>query len=191
MTARARDVQPPVRWVPVSQLSPLARALLSDDLGGRDVVPERVADRVTGLATEWAASGFTTDTVRPWVDLPPATARSLASGGVDPAALDLPVRISPTTAPVTLRQALVAGLLSPDQVHDRLAPGVRGRGKRPAPAAPPVTNPTATPAATPSDTPAAQPETPAAPALFSHPVDELDHGDRSRRPKPSQSPFSA
>src|SRR5699024_8542578 len=77
----ARDTDATVRWVPVADLDDLARALLGD-LGGRDVVPQHVADRVTALAERWAAHGFTPRTVRPWTDLDPATAALLTARGV-------------------------------------------------------------------------------------------------------------
>lgn len=108
----------PLRWVPVSSLTPLARALLSEDLGGREEVPPHVADRVSQEATRWAAHGFTTETVRPWLDLPPAAAAYLAERGVPPRVLDLPVEVS--RSPVTLTLAISSGLLPVERAYQLL-----------------------------------------------------------------------
>jgi hypothetical protein len=108
------------QWVPVEELSPLARALLSDDLGGRDVVPGHVADRVSAQATEWAAHGFTEQTVRPWQDLPPAAAAYLADRDVEPRVLDLPVEAFPGAAPVALRIAITAERIPVERAYELL-----------------------------------------------------------------------
>ena len=83
-SAAVRHAAPEVRWTPVDQLSELARALLSDDLGGREAVPRHVAERVRAEAGAWAGHGFTAETVRPWLDLPPAAAAYLVERAVDP-----------------------------------------------------------------------------------------------------------
>ncbi|MEV0393809.1 hypothetical protein [Polymorphospora rubra] len=107
------------RFVPVDRLSALARALLSDDLGGRDVVPARLANRVTEQADEWAAHGFTEDTVRPWRELPPDAAGYLASRGVDPAVLSLSV--SPGgIGPVPLATAIAAQQIPVQRAYELL-----------------------------------------------------------------------
>ncbi|MFV2020824.1 hypothetical protein [Micromonospora sp. LOL_023] len=111
---------PRTRWCPVSDLSPLARALLSDDLGGRDVVPQHVADRVKAEADEWASHGFTEHTVRPWRDLPPAAAGHLAGHQVDPRVLDLPVDLVAGSPPLPLRIAIVTGRLPADRAYELL-----------------------------------------------------------------------
>ncbi|WP_173070300.1 hypothetical protein [Phytohabitans houttuyneae] len=74
----------------MTELSPMARALLSDDLGGRDVVPGHVADRVAERAEEWITHGFTVETVRAWQDLPPAAAAYLAERGSSRGCLTCP-----------------------------------------------------------------------------------------------------
>ncbi|MFY1700080.1 MULTISPECIES: hypothetical protein [unclassified Solwaraspora] len=108
------------RWCPVADLSPLARALLSDDLGGRDVVPQHVADRVSAQAEQWAGHGFTEHTVRPWRDLPPAAAGHLADRQVDPRVLDLPVEVVAGGPPVPLRVAIVTGRLPAERAYQLL-----------------------------------------------------------------------
>jgi hypothetical protein len=108
------------RWVPVEELPPMARALLSDDLGGRDVVPGHVADRVSAQAAEWTAHGFTEQTVRPWQDLPPAAASYLAERGVEPRVLDLPVDAFPGAAPVPLRIAITAERIPVERAYELL-----------------------------------------------------------------------
>ncbi|MET7399421.1 hypothetical protein ABZS66_38655 [Dactylosporangium sp. NPDC005572] len=87
MNSRARGADSSVRWVPIAGLTELARALLGERRGDRDVIPAHVGDRVTALAKQWAAHGFTPETVHPWVDLGPAAAALLAARGISPAAL--------------------------------------------------------------------------------------------------------
>lgn len=108
------------RWVPVSELSALARSLLSDDLGGRDAVPRHVAARVAGQAEEWAAHGFTEQTIRPWRDVPPASAAYLSSRGVDPGVLALPVDVRPGTPPVSLGSAISSGRVPVERAYELL-----------------------------------------------------------------------
>jgi hypothetical protein len=108
------------RWVPVGELSGLARALLSDDLGGRDVVPKHVADRAAAQAEQWAAHGFTDRTVRPWKDAAPADAAYLATRGVDPRVLDLPIGAYAGSAPVPLRTAIASGRLTVERAYELL-----------------------------------------------------------------------
>ncbi|WP_148083381.1 hypothetical protein [Micromonospora sp. Llam0] len=144
------------RWYPVDQLSPLARALLSDDLGGRDVVPQHVADRVNAEADQWASHGFTEQTVRPWRDLPPAAAGHLAGRQVDPRVLDLPVAVVAGTPPVPLRIAIVTGRLPAERAYELLV--LTGEHR---PAVPAAGNPPP-PAPEPSRT------RPVTPVLFSH-----------------------
>lgn len=141
------------KWVPVEDLSPLARALLSDDLGGRDVVPAHVAQRVTAQAEEWSAHGFTAQTVKPWQDLPPAAAAYLAERGVEPRVLDLPIGVFANARPVALRLAITTGRMTAERAYELLV--LTGEHVPPAPR------------------PAAQPAKPAAPrpvapVLFSH-----------------------
>ncbi|WP_433611421.1 hypothetical protein ACQP2P_44220 [Dactylosporangium sp. CA-139114] len=73
--------------MPIAGLTELARALLGDRRGDRDVIPEHVSDRVNALAKQWAAHGFTAETVRPWKDLDPAAAARLHAHGASPSAL--------------------------------------------------------------------------------------------------------
>lgn len=153
-----RTAAPRTRWVPVQELSPLARALLSDDLGGRDAVPGHVADRVTAQADEWLAHGFAADTVRPWQDLPPAAAAYLAERGVDPRVLDLPVDAFPGAPPVALRLAITAGRLPVERAYELLV--LTGEHETPQP--PPPTKP------------ATNVAPPVAPLLFSHAAPEDD-----------------
>ncbi len=121
-------------WVPVDDLSALARALLSEDLGGRDAVPRHVADRVTRQAGEWAANGFTEQTVRPWKDAPPAAAAYLATRGVNPAVLELPVDLLPGAPAVSLRSAIGSGRVPVERAYELL---VLTGHHRPPPAAQP------------------------------------------------------
>ncbi|MFD0823407.1 hypothetical protein ACFQ0D_34980, partial [Micromonospora zhanjiangensis] len=96
-TGSAADRQvatPEIRWTSVDQLSELAQALLSEDLGGREAVPRHVAERVRTQARAWAEHGFTAETVRPWLDLPPAAAAYLAERSVSPRVLELPYQVS-------------------------------------------------------------------------------------------------
>jgi hypothetical protein len=122
------------RWVPVSELSALAQALLSDDLGGRDAVPRHVAERATAQAEEWAALGFTEQTVRPWRDAPPATAGYLAARGVDPGVLDLPIDVRAGSPPISLRSAIGAGRMTVERAYELLV--LTGQHQPPAAAAP-------------------------------------------------------
>lgn len=182
MSARSQDT--PVAWVPISQLSPLARALLGD-LGDRDVVPGHVADRVTALARQWAASGFTDRTVHLWEDLQPADAALLNNRGVDPALLDRPVGRSATT----FRRAIAAGKLSAADAADRLmkAAGEEAPGAAPKGAAAPTN------AAAPKDNEPEEPKEsgPASSGLFSHQIgDYPDNTPTGQRPKPTHTPFS-
>lgn len=137
------------KWVPVSELSTLARALLSDDLGGRDVVPRHVADRAAAQAEEWAAHGFTDQTVRPWREAAPADAAYLAARGVDPAVLDLPIVAYAGSAPVSLRMAIASGRLTVERAYELLV--VTGQHRPAAGEAQPSTAPR-----------------PIAPVVFSH-----------------------
>jgi hypothetical protein len=143
------------RWVPVRELSPLARALLSEDLGGRDVVPRHVAGRAAAQADEWAAHGFTDQTVRPWKDAPPAAAAYLAARGVDPRVLDLPIDVYAGTAPVSLRSAICSGRMPVERAYELLV--LTGQHQ------PPAATPPQPPAATPP-----QPRHAIAPVIFSH-----------------------
>ena len=141
------------RWCPVGDLSPLARALLSDDLGGRDVVPQHVADRVNAEAEQWASQGFTAETVRPWADLPPAAAGYLAQQKVDPRVLDLPVDLVAGSPPVPLRVAIVTERLPAERAYQLLV--LTGEHEPPAATG---QEPASAPAAT----------RPVVPVLFSH-----------------------
>src|SRR4051794_32412552 len=96
MNARGRGADSPVRWVPIAELPELARALLGDGRGDRDVIPEHVSDRVTRLAEQWAAHGFTAETVGPWKDLDPVAAARLRAGGASPSALQRHTVTTPT-----------------------------------------------------------------------------------------------
>jgi len=159
------------RWHPVADLPALARALLSEDLGGRDVVPRHVADRVTAEATEWAKHGFTEDTVRPWKDLPPAAAGHLAGHQVDPRVLDLPVAVVAGTAPVPLRLAISSGRLTAERAYQLLV--LTGEHTPPGSTADQLTPP---------------PPRPVTPVLFSHAADEQPRpaapGNRPTKPEP-------
>jgi hypothetical protein len=118
MSSHPRRAGAAPRWTAVDQLSELARCLLSEDLGGRDVVPAAVADRVTALAAQWADHGFTPQTVRPWADLTPACGAYLAGRGVDPAALEQLIDAGAPAGPVTLRQAILTGQLDAEQAYE-------------------------------------------------------------------------
>lgn len=177
MSTRPRSSGEPVRWVPVSKLSPLAYALLGES--SADDVPRHVADRVTKLAKVWAEHGFTHETVRPWKDLPPAVADQLSARGVNPVSLDLEVTIPPADEPTTLRRALAADLLSVEDACDQLD------------AAKASTQAASKAAARSEDEAAATNGHPVVPSLFSHPVAELPQSQQGERPKPSRTPFSA
>ena len=206
MSAGPRDADAEVRWVPVKQLSGLARALLSEQLGDDDVVPEHVARRATALAGEWSAHGFTHDTVRPWADLPPAAAAYLAGRGVDPAVLDEPVELSPAqVAPITFRRAIASGKLTVEHAVNLLAgvdpgepdvvtaPATRTRAVPAVPAA--AEQAAAADQAAAAEVAAPEPPTGPprpAPALFSHSdADRVDPEDAEQRRsiRPSQTPF--
>lgn len=137
----------------------MARALLSDDLGGRDVVPGHVADRVSERAEEWLTHGFTVETVRPWQDLPPAAAAYLAERGVQPRVLDLPVDAFPGAAPVPLRIAISTERIPVERAYQLLVLTGEHQPTAPPPAPPPPPPPP------PSEKP---PVRPIAPVLFSH-----------------------
>ncbi|WP_426512945.1 hypothetical protein ACPPVO_21240 [Dactylosporangium sp. McL0621] len=171
MNARGRSGDEPVNWVPIAGLTELGRALLGDRRGDRDVIPEHVRDRVTALAEQWAAHGFTAETVHAWKDLNPAAAAHLKAHGISPAALQRHTVVTPTGR-LTLWQAVNSGALSAAEAVNELQA-----------AGPPE--------------PAARPSTPApaaprpAPALFSHPEAALDPdtGDRRERSTPHHTPF--
>jgi hypothetical protein len=109
-----------VRWVPITELTDLARALLGERPSGRDVVPVQVAERISRLAAQWAAQGFTAATVRPWVDLPPAAAAVLAKAGATPDGLERHV-ITTAGTTTTLWRALAAGTISAEEAVAALA----------------------------------------------------------------------
>jgi hypothetical protein len=154
------------RWVPVAELSPMARALLSDDLGGRDVVPGHVADRVAERADEWLAHGFTVETVRGWQDLPPAAAAYLSERGVQPRVLDLPVDAFPgAVAPVPLRIAISTERIPVERAYQLLVLTGEHQPTAPPPAPPPP----------PPPPPSEKPARPVAPVLFSHARPEEQH----------------
>lgn len=143
----------------------MARALLSDDLGGRDVVPGHVADRVAERAEEWLAHGFTVETVRAWQDLPPAAAAYLSERGVEPRVLDLPVDAFPGAAPVPLRIAISTERIPVERAYQLLVLTGEHEPTAPPPAPPPPPPPE------PSERPPARP---VAPVLFSHARPEED-----------------
>lgn len=183
MSGRRRQASAARPWVPVGRLSELARALLSDDLGGRDAVPAHVADRVTALAAQWADHGFTARTARPWADLTPACAAYLAGRKVPPHALDQLVEVGGSTGPLTVRAALSTGRLTPEQAYDVLAGST---GAAPSEQTPPA------PADPPAPDGAEQARAAPPPVVFSHPG--TGHGgDRTERPgptdRPSRTPF--
>ncbi|GAA3213622.1 hypothetical protein ACFO1B_13335 [Dactylosporangium siamense] len=110
-----------VRWVPITELTELARALLGERPSGRDVVPAQVAERISRLAAQWAANGFTAATVRPWVDLPPAAAKALAAAGATPEALDRHVvTVAGTTT--TLWRAVSSGGMTGEEAAAAFKP---------------------------------------------------------------------
>jgi hypothetical protein len=169
--AATRHAGSTVRWTPVAGLSPLARALLNDDLGGRETVPGHVADRVTAEAQVWAEHGFTAETVRPWTDLSPVAAAYLAERGVSPRVLELPVEVARSPAPIALKLAIASGLLTVERAYELLV--VTGehvaRTTRPAGPPPASGHPSATgPAAAES----AGPRRPVAQVFFSHATEE-------------------
>ena len=99
------------RWVPVTKLTELAQALLGERPSGRDEVPLQVAERISRLAAQWAANGFTAATVRPWTDLQPAAAAVLAAAGATPEALDRHVVTAGGTT-TTLWRAVSSGAMT-------------------------------------------------------------------------------
>jgi hypothetical protein len=195
MSGRPRRASAARSWTPVDQLSELARALLSDDLGDRDAVPAHVADRVTALAAQWVEHGFTAQTVGPWAELTPACAAYLAGRGVPPHALDQLVDVGGSAGPLTVRTALSTGRLTDEQAYDLLAGSADAASSRQTPRAPVVS--TTDP---PAPDGAARARMAPAPAVFSHAgTDHTGHtghtGDRDRaeRPgpadRPSRTPF--
>jgi hypothetical protein len=168
MNGRGREVDVPVSWVPIAGLGDLARALLGEGRGDRDVIPDHVHDRVTALAKQWGAHGFTAETVGAWKDLDPAAAALLHARGVTPAVLQRHTVATPA-GDISLWRAVISGALSAAEALDEL----------------PEEGPPAPP-------PAASMPRPA-PAVFSHPVAALEPGDADRRGKstPPQTPFRA
>jgi hypothetical protein len=177
-SAAVRHAAPEVRWTPVDQLSALARALLSEDLGGREAVPRHVAERVRAEAEAWAEHGFTDQTVRPWLDLPPAAAAYLVQRAVDPRVLELPVQVARPGAPVALRLAIASGLLAVERAYDLLvatgehrpAAGPRTGGGVPSPLPAAVFGSTVEPES--AAVAAAEPRRPVAQVIFSHPTED-------------------
>lgn len=159
-----------IKWVPVEDLSPLARALLSDDLGGRDVVPAHVAHRVAAQAEEWSAHGFTAETVKPWQDLPAAAAAYLAERGVEPRVLDLPIAAFANARPVALRLAITTGRMTAERAYELLV--LTGEHVPPAPT--PASAPSPAPSPTPAPAAVTAPR-PVAPVLFSHATPREDN----------------
>jgi hypothetical protein len=115
------------RWVPITELTELARALLGERPSGRDVVPIQVAERISRLAAQWATHGFTAATVRPWVDLPPAAAAVLAAAGATPEALDRHVVTTGGTT-TTLWRAVSSGALSAEEAVAAFKPAAAPSG---------------------------------------------------------------
>ncbi len=111
-----------VRWVPITELTDLARALLGERPSGRDVVPLQVAERISRLAAQWATHGFTAATVRPWVDLQPAAAAVLTAAGATPEALDRHVVTTGGTT-TTLWRAVSSGAMSAEDAAAAFKPG--------------------------------------------------------------------
>ncbi|GAA4260439.1 hypothetical protein [Dactylosporangium darangshiense] len=161
--------------MPIAGLTELARALLGDRRGDRDAIPGHVRDRITALAERWAAHGFTAETVHVWKDLDPAAAARLHAHGISAAALQQHTVVTPMGS-TSLWQAVISGTLSAAEAVNEL----RAAG-------PP--EPTAR-LSTPS--PAVSTPRPA-PAVFSHPVADLDPDSADRRGKstPTQTPFRA
>ena len=175
MSGRKHQAGDSPHWVPVGQLSKLARVLLAEDLGGRDAVPPQVAERVTALAAQWTDHGFTAETVQPWTDLTPACAAYLAERGVDPGALDQLIDTATTPNPLTLRRALATDQLDAEKAYELLV--AAGDGPSPAPKLPVNASPP-----DPLPDPAQAPPGPA-PAVFSHPTS--DHTVHRRRHQPA------
>jgi hypothetical protein len=175
MNARGREADSPVHWVPIAGLTELARALLGDRRGDRDVIPEHVGDRVTALAKQWAAHGFTAETVSAWKDLDPAVAARLHAHGITPAALQQHL-VTSRTGSISLWRAVASGALSAAEAIKELQP-----------AGPPE------PAAGRSGPAPAVSAPRPAPAVFSHPASALESGnaDRRSRSTPPQTPFRA
>lgn len=158
--------------------------LLSEDLGGRDVVPGHVADRVTSLADQWAAHGFTEEAVRPWMELPPDAANYLASRGVNSAVLDRPFGALRGAATVTFGAAIASGQLPVEQAYDLLVLTGEHKPEQTDQSKPEGTEPT-------DDAPRRA----VAPALFSHPATDRPTHDPAESPpqegnRPTRSPFS-
>lgn len=203
-------------WVPISELTELATALLGERPSGRDVVPAQVAERISHLAAQWAAHGFTAATVGPWTDLRPAAAAVLAAAGATPQALERHVvTVAGTTT--TLWRAVCTGAMSAEDAAAAFSPAVsepapdaatqlRGASRNAFSAQAPETPGAFKAAAKPSagtfkaavDAEAAPEGAPVrttvAPAVFSHPAADTGTGadtdDRRRRSTPPQTPFS-
>jgi hypothetical protein len=116
-----------VRWVPITELTELARALLGERPSGRDVVPVQVAERISRLAAQWAAHGFNAATVRPWVDLQPAAAAVLAAAGATPEALDRHVVTAAGTT-TTLWRAVSSGAMAAEDAAVAFKPAAAPSG---------------------------------------------------------------
>ncbi|MFF5228129.1 hypothetical protein [Dactylosporangium sp. NPDC000521] len=175
-------------WVPIAELTDLARALLGERPSGRDVVPVAVAERLSRLAAQWAAAGFTAATVRPWADLQPDAAAVLAKAGATPESLDRQV-VTVSGAAMTLWRAVCSGAMPAAEAAAALRPagGVTAPAPAPAPAAAPAAG---APAGVAAEAPA---RAKVAPALFSHPATETVHdtAEQRRRSAPPATPFSA
>lgn len=159
--------------MPIAGLTDLARVLLGEVRGDRDVIPERVRDRIVALAERWAAHGFTAETVGGWVDLDPSVASVLAASGCTPDALRQHVVVTPG-GETSLWQAVASGALSAQEAIDQLPT--------------PGTSDLATSGVGASSA-ASMPRP--APAVFSHPVDppERDDTDQRGRSTPRRTPF--
>jgi hypothetical protein len=169
LNIRARRTDAAVGWVPVAGLSDLARALLGDRRDGRDDIPVHVRDRVVALAEQWAAHGFTAQTVGAWTDLEPSDAGVLAAAGYSPPVLQRHV-VATAEGGTSLWLAVTSGALTAQEAVDELrAAGVSGE-----------------PAATGGSTPRV------APAVFSHPAAEpaRDTTDQRSRSMPQRTPFN-
>ncbi|MDG6103200.1 hypothetical protein Daura_16980 [Dactylosporangium aurantiacum] len=107
--------------MPITELTELARALLGERPSGRDVVPAQVAERISHLAAQWAAHGFTAATVGPWTDLRPAAAAVLAAAGATPQALERHV-ITTAGTTTTLWRAVCTGTMSAEDAAAAFKP---------------------------------------------------------------------